>query len=67
MSIEKPEDMTRTALITAFYYWYNQRFEQSGTDKNLFDVFSDYTDSTTGLNYYLEAAGYQPINDKNIF
>ena len=67
MSIEKPEDLTRTALITAFYYWYNQRFEQSGTDKNLFDVFNDYTDSTIGLNYYLEAAGYQPINDKNIF
>ena len=27
----------------------------------------DYTDPDAGLNSLLEAAGYQPINDRNIF
>lgn len=69
MSIQKPEDMTRTALIVAYYYWYNQLNESRNAEKSFVDVMDDYTDfeSETGLNDMLEKAGYQPINDRNIF
>lgn len=67
MSINKAEDMTRTALIVAFYYRYNQLNENRGSIKSFVDVMDDYTDYTTGLNSMLEASGYQPINDRNIF
>lgn len=67
MSIDKAEDMTRTALIVAYYYRYNQINESRGVEKSFVDVLDDYTDSTTGLNSMLEASGYQPINDRNIF
>lgn len=67
MDIDNPEEMTRTALIIAYYYRYNQINEQRGAEKSFIEVFEDYTDSVTGLNSLLEASGYQPINDKNIF
>lgn len=67
MSIDKAEDMTRTALIVAYYYRYNQINEVRGTEKSFIEVLDDYTDSTIGLNSMLEAAGYQPVNDRNIF
>lgn len=67
MSVSRAEDMTRTALIAAFYYRYNQLNENRGSNKSFVDVMDDYTDSTTGLNSMLEASGYQPINDRNIF
>jgi len=67
MSIKNAEDMTRTALIVAFYYRYNQLNENRDSNKSFVDVMDDYTDYTTGLNSMLEASGYQPINDRNIF
>lgn len=67
MSIETPEDMTRTALIIAYYYRYNQINERNNTRKSFIEVFDDYSDSVYGLNSLLEASGYQPINEKNIF
>lgn len=67
MTVDKPEDMTRTALIVAYYYRYNQLNEQRGLEKSFVDVWDDYSDSSMGLNSLLEAAGYQPINDRNIF
>ena len=65
MSIEKAELMTRTALVIAFYYHYN-RFNID-EKKSFVDVLDDYTDPYEGLNYYLEKAGYQPVNEKSIF
>lgn len=67
MSVDKPEDMSRTALIVAYYYRYNQLHELRSSEKSFVDVMDDYTDSATGLNSMLEASGYQPINGKNIF
>lgn len=70
LSITEAEKMTRTALITAYYYWYNNFNnidETTGAEKAFVDVMDDYTDFTTGLNSMLEASGYQPINDRNIF
>lgn len=67
MSVDKPEDMSRTALIVAYYYRYNQLHELRSSEKSFVDVMDDYTDSATGLNSMLEASGYQPINDRNIF
>lgn len=70
LSITEPEKMTRTALITAYYYWYNNfnnMDETTGAEKTFVDVMDDYIDSKTGLNGMLAASGYQPINDRNIF
>lgn len=67
MDITSPSDMTRTALVTAYYYWYNHTNEHHGRTKCFTEVFDDYTDPSTGLNSLLEAAGYQPVNDRNIF
>lgn len=70
LNITDAEKMTRTALITAYYYWYNNFNiidETTGAEKSFVDVMDDYTDSITGLNSMLEASGYQPINDRNIF
>ncbi len=67
MKVEKAEKMTRTALITAYYYWYNIINEHNETEKNFIDVMADYTNPVIGLNSYLAEAGYQPISEKNIF
>ena len=67
MKVEKAENMTRTALITAYYYWYNTINEHNETEKNFIDVIADYTNPVIGLNSYLAQAGYQPISEKNIF
>lgn len=67
MSIDDAEDMTRTALIVAYYYRYNQLNERRGIEKSFVDVMDDYMDPVIGLNSMLEASGYQPINDRNIF
>ena len=67
MNIRNPQLMTRTALVTAYYYYYNAKLENSDQYRSLMDVYNDYTNSINGLNAYLERAHYQPINDKNIF
>ncbi len=67
MSVEKPEDMTRTSLVTAYYYYYNAVHECKDSQKRLIDVFHDYVNPETGLNALLAKAHYQPISDKNIF
>lgn len=67
MMINNSEEMTRTALIIAYYYRYNHFNELNGDHKSFIDVMDDYTDDTEGLNSLLEASGYQLINDKNIF
>ena len=67
LAVTRAEDMTRTALIVAFYYRYNLMYELSGDHKSFAEVMDDYTDPDAGLNSLLEAAGYQPINDRNIF
>ena len=65
LEVHGPEDVTRTALVTAYYYWYNINNEDNKL--NFIEILEDYTDIQTGLNHYLEIAGYQPISDKNIF
>ncbi len=67
LTVSQPEDMTRTALIVAFYYRYNQKYELKGAFKSFAEVMDDYTNPVNGLNSLLEQAGYQPINDRNIF
>lgn len=67
MNIDNPENMTRTALVIAYYYSYNYKYEGRDIHKSFIDVFDDYTDPVSGLNMYLELSGYQTINEKNIF
>lgn len=65
LKIDKEEDITRTALITAFYYFYNDgNIDEYGEGKNLADVFNDYRSE---LDPILESANFQTISVKNIF
>lgn len=67
MAVDKPEDMTRTALMIAYYYRYNLLNEEREPALSFADVMDEYTDTEQGLNHLLETAGYQPISEKNIF
>lgn len=65
LKIDNEKDMTRTALITAFYYYYNSRdIDEYCVGKTLSDVFDDYRSE---LDPILESANFQPISEKNIF
>lgn len=60
------KNVTRTRMITAGYYYYNEMLSQEGLRKfksfrELFDDFKDIMDPR------LEAAHYQKISGKNIF
>jgi len=60
-------EITRTSLIIAYYYYYNAVNSKKARKKTFIEVFDDYINPEIGLNAILEEAGYQPINDKNIF
>ena len=63
--IDTPNDMTRTALITAYYYLHNCRREIEDSDrKNFVEFFKEFS---FGINPYLEDSGYQTLNVKNFF
>ncbi|MBR3358669.1 MAG: hypothetical protein IKG46_12700 [Solobacterium sp.] len=65
LSVKKPEDVTRTSIITAYYYLYNAMIEQEyGEWKNFKELFDDFSFS---VNKHLEEAYYQPVSVKNIF
>ena len=81
LDVKKPENMSRTALITAYYYYYNLMNDYDVDDNNsksFIDVYNDYTNSAMefgmikgdyliSLNSILEEAHYQPISERNIF
>ena len=65
--ITSDEKVTRTSVITAYYYYYNSLNSNKNVKKNFVDVWNDYTNSFTGLNSMLEEIHYQPISERNIF
>lgn len=65
--VNDPESITRTALMTAYYYYYNEKYESLEIQRTLTEVYEDYTNNEIGLNSMLDEAHYQPISDKNIF
>ena len=66
MFIEQPQDMTRTALITAWYYYYNRKNEIAELEvhRNFAETYEDFR---AGLDPILERAGYQKMTSKSIF
>lgn len=64
--IESAKDITRTALLVAYYYYYNIRKENSSItkSKSFEDVFADFA---SGVDKYLEASFFQKLSTKNIF
>ena len=65
LSVKGPQDVTRTSVLTAYYYLYNAMNENAvGQWKNFEELFEDFSD---GANAYLEEAYYQPLSVKNIF
>lgn len=64
--VEKPEAVTRTSMIVAYYYYYNAVHENDADDrwKNFEEVFNNFKKD---IDPKLEAAYYQPLSGKNIF
>lgn len=65
--ITSDEEVTRTAIITAYYYCYNALNIKKNVKKNFIDVWNEYTNPFKGLNSMLEEIHYQPISERNIF
>lgn len=66
LRIDQPNNVTRSAIIVAFYYYYNARHERDGRNAwrnfaELYDAFKQEIDT------HLEAACYQPLSSKNLF
>ncbi len=60
--------VTRTAMITAYYYYYNAKYENTKEKKEKLKNFKElYLHFSKGLNKVLEASYYQPLNFRNIF
>lgn len=79
-SVSSAKEMTRTALLTAYYYGYNALHEKGRKNsRNSFrEVFQEFRDGSAvpgeedgvleqGADRQLLAAGYQPLSGKNIF
>lgn len=66
MQITSARDVTRSSVITAFYYYYNAL--RLGDDikgvRSFEDVFNEFKEN---VNEYLESAGYQPFDGRNLF
>ena len=61
--ISTPSEMTRTTLITAYYYFYNCAHENDDR-KNFVEFFKSFK---LGADAFLESADYQPLSAKNFF
>jgi len=61
-----PQTVTRTSIITAYYYYYNAIHEMDEPDqwKNFGELYRSFA---RGVNERLEAAYYQPLSGKNVF
>lgn len=66
LALENAEDITRTAIIIAYYCLYNLKY--NGEKAPFSAVYDDYCSEIKGsLNNYLERAGFRKISDKNLF
>ncbi|MBE6019557.1 MAG: hypothetical protein E7230_04380 [Clostridiales bacterium] len=66
LRIESPENVTRSSMITAFYYYYNALRAGDGTTRGMSfeDVFNDFK---TEADAYLEESGYQLFSGRDLF
>lgn len=64
--LKSPREMTRTSLIVAFYYRFNEEHEEDAPEqrKNFEELFCCFKREIDGL---LQRAYYQPLSGKNIF
>ena len=64
--IDYPEKMTRSAIITAYYYYYNALHYNDG-DAKLKGFENVYNDFKEGVDRHLEKAHFQLFSGRNIF
>lgn len=66
LNVKSAKDVTRTAIITAYYYYYNALYEYTNEVHGMSfeEVFKDFEN---GVNTYLQDCFYQPLSGKNIF
>ncbi|MBQ6975640.1 MAG: hypothetical protein IJS81_09245 [Selenomonadaceae bacterium] len=63
LAVDESEKMTRTILITAYYYLYNCAHEDDER-KNFVEFFKSFK---VGADIFLQSAGYQLFSAKNFF
>ena len=62
----EPEDITRTMVVTAYYYYFTTKYENNLSWQ--WDNFETlFNGMKTELDMYLNKAGYQPFSNKIIF
>lgn len=66
LSVTSPRRMTRSSMITAYYYYYNAMRERS-KEQEIRSFRAFYEDFTWDLDYYLTESGYLPMSSKNLF
>lgn len=64
--IDNEMDITRTAIIVAYYYYFNAKYCNGHTKKprRFDDIFTQFSQ---GVKPYLQRAYYQELNPKSIF
>ncbi len=64
--VQGPETVSRTSMIVAYYYYYNTLHEED--DYGQWKSFQEhYSNFKQGIDEFLEASYYQPLDGKNIF
>lgn len=61
--VKGPEDITRTSMLVAYYYYYNAQHENDEA-KSFGEVFRSFK---KGADEILTQSYYQPLSGKNIF
>ena len=68
LDLNSPEQVSRTAMITAAYYSFNEMImEKYGNSDNRFDFNTIFGMFANRVNPYLEASFYAPLSSSNIF
>lgn len=65
-NIKNPSQITRTVILTVYYYYFNALHENDS--KGIWDSFETlYNTFKAGVDPVLQRAGYQLLNGRNIF
>lgn len=73
LEVNSPDKITRTAILVAYYYYFNSFFDgKDNYPRSFAETYAAYLgDKVYGklkdVNKFLTEAYYQPINNKNLF
>lgn len=65
--IKSSSKVTRTSMIVAYYYLYNAKSIEEGTNETRKSFEAMFHDFKSGIDEKLEKSGYQPLSSRSIF